>query len=120
MFKKILWSALALLALCGAAFAGFGSAAPAQELARESLDLLKVMGPRSTTAHTYIGTCITAIAEAKRLEGRKDMERASLHAVWLQAAGRCRGMASTVCDLSALEAPRAACRRIRGFEPVTQ
>jgi hypothetical protein len=114
MFKKLLWAALALLALCGAAFAGFGNGAPAQEVARESLDLLKVMGHRSSTAHTYIGSCVTAIAHAKRLETRKDVESASLKAVWTHAAGRCRGMANTVCNLSALEAPR---RRRCGARP---
>ena len=118
IFKKTVWGALALLALCGAASAGFGTGAPAQEVARESLDLLKAMGPRSSTAHTYIGTCVTAIAHAKRLESRKDTVDATLQAVWLKAAGSCRGMANTVCDLSALEAPREACNRIRGFEPI--
>ncbi|MEJ8838922.1 hypothetical protein [Ramlibacter sp. AN1133] len=117
MFKKLLWGALALLALCGAAFAGFGSGAPAQEVARESLDLLKAMGHRSSTAHTYVGTCVTAIAHAKRYEVRKDAPNASIRAVWVQAAGHCRGMANTVCDLSALQAPREACNRIRAFEP---
>jgi hypothetical protein len=119
MFKKLLWGALALIALCGAAFAGFGSGAPAEEVARESLDLLKAMGNRSSTAHTSIGVCVTAIAHAKRVEGRKGAPSASVHAVWVQAAGRCRGMANTVCDLSALEAPREACGRIRAFDPLT-
>jgi hypothetical protein len=118
MFKKLFWAVPALLALCGGAFAGFGSGAPAQEVARESLELLKTMAPRSSTAHTYIGTCVTAIAHAKRMETRKDTAGSSLQAIWVQAAGRCRGMANTVCDLSALEAPREACNRIRGFEPV--
>ena len=118
MLKKLIWAALALLALCGAAYAGFASGAPAQEVARESLDLLKAMGHRSSTAHTYIGVCITAIAHAKRLEGRKDEPDATIRAMWMQAAGSCRGMANTVCDLSSLEAPREACNRIRGFEAV--
>jgi len=119
MFKRMLWVLPTLLVLAGgAAFAGFGNAAPPQEVARQSLDLLKTMGPRSATAHTYIGTCVTAIAHAKRLEGRKATEAAALDAVWMQAAGRCRGMASTVCSLTALEAPREACNRIRAFEPL--
>jgi hypothetical protein len=117
MFKKLLWGAPALIAVCSAAFAGFGSGAPAQEVARESLDLLKAMSHRSATARTYIGTCVTAIAHAKRFEGRKDSQDGAVHAVWIQAAGNCRGMANTVCDLSALEAPREACNRIRAFEP---
>ena len=118
MLKKTLWAALVLVALCGAAFAGFGSGAAPEEVARESLDLLKEMGHRSSTAHTYIGTCVTAIAHAKRFEARKDAPSASVHEAWTQAAGRCRGMATTVCELSALEAPRDACNRIRAFDPL--
>ena len=118
MLNKLLWVALLLVALCGAAFAGFGSGAPAEEVARESLDLLKAMGHRSSTAHTYVGSCVTAIAVAKRFEARRDAPSASVHAVWIQTAGRCRGMANTVCELSANEAPRDACSRIRAFDPL--
>jgi hypothetical protein len=117
MLKRTLWAALALVALCGAAFAGFGNGAPPEEVARESLDLLKVMGHRSSTAHTYIGTCVTAIASAKRLDARKGSSK-SVHVLWEHAASRCRGMANTVCDLSAVEAPRDACNRIRAFAPL--
>ena len=120
MIKKIFWVVLAVLALCGATYAGFGSAAPAEEVARESLDLLKAMGDRSTAAHTYIGTCVTAIARAKRIEGRKDMPGASIQAIWVQAADNCRGMASTVCELSVVEAPQEACSRIRAFTPAAR
>jgi hypothetical protein len=117
MLKKTLWGALALVALCGAAFAGFGSGAPPEEVARESLDLLKAMGHRSSTAHTYVGTCVTAIASAKRLEARRGSTK-SVHVLWERAASRCRGMANTVCELSAAEAPREACNRIRAFAPL--
>ena len=117
MLKKLFWGLLALVSLSGAAAVGFGSGAPAEEVARESLDLLKEMGNRSSTAHTYIGTCVTAIAHAKRYEVRKDAPNASIRAVWVQAAGHCRSMAATVCDLSSLQAPREACSRIRGFAP---
>jgi len=112
------WALPPLLALAGAAFAGFGTAAPAQEVARESLEFLKVMGTHNATAHTSVGTCVTAIAHAKRLEGRKGLTSAALEAVWLQAAGTCRGLANTVCDLPAVDAPREACHRIRAFEPL--
>jgi hypothetical protein len=118
VLKKLTWGALALVVLCSAAFAGFGTGAPAQEVARESLDLLKSMGPRNATAHTYLSACVTAIAQAKRVEGRRDAGGMSIHRVWTEAAGRCRGMANAVCDVAPLEAPHAACNRIRGFEPV--
>lgn len=118
MFKKLSWSVTAIVALGGAVFTGFGSGAPAQQVAGESLDLLKAMGQRSAAAHGYIAACVTAIAYAKRFEGRKDATTATVDGVWVQAAGRCRGMANTVCDAAALEAPREACNRIRAFEPV--
>ena len=109
---------LGLVAVCGGALASFGSRAPAQEVARESLDLLKVMRGRSPTAHSYVASCITAIAEAQRLELRKDVPPASVQGTWSAAAGRCRGMATTLCNVWALEAPRDACNRIRSFEPL--
>jgi len=101
--------------VCGGALAGFGASAPAQEVARESLDLLKTMARRSSTAHTYVGVCVTAIARAKRYEDRGDAVAATLRAIWAEAAGHCRGMAGTVCDTPALQAPREACDRIRAF-----
>ncbi|HET8747041.1 MAG TPA: hypothetical protein VFM98_15685 [Ramlibacter sp.] len=109
-----------LVAVCSGAAAGFGTPAAPQEIARESLDLLKTMARRSTTAHTYVGTCVTAIAHAKRYEDRSDVVTAKLESIWAEAAGRCRGLASRVCATPALEAPRDACNRIRAFDPVLQ
>jgi hypothetical protein len=77
------------------------------------------MGQRDARAHTYVSACITAIAQAKRVEGRRDAGGLSIHRVWTEAAGRCRGMANAVCDVAALQAPRTACNRIRGFDPVS-
>ena len=109
---------LGLVAVCGGALASFGSRAPAQEVARESLDLLKTMRARSATAQSYVASCVTAIAAAQRQAVRKDSSPAVIHGTWNEAAGRCRGMANTVCEVWALEAPREACNRIRSFEPV--
>jgi hypothetical protein len=117
--NKYLWgSGVLLAALCSAAMAAFGARAPAQEVARESLDLLKAMSVRSATSHNYVASCVTAIAAAKRREQRKDANRTSVQHTWAHAAGQCRGMANTVCDVWALEAPRDACSRIRSFDPV--
>jgi hypothetical protein len=105
-----------LLAVCGGALASFGSPAPAQEVARESLDLLKAMRAHSATAQSYVASCITAIAVAKRQEVRKNASPANVQGTWTAAAGRCRGLASTVCEVWAQQAPREACMRIRSFE----
>lgn len=111
--------AVALVAVCGGgALAAFGSRAPAQEIARESLDLLKAMRARTATAHAYVASCVTAIAVAKRQEGRKDVPPASVEGTWTEAAGRCRGLANTLCNAWATEAPREACNRIRSFDPL--
>ena len=108
---------LGLVAVCGGAMASLASRAPAQEIARESLDLLKAMRVHSATAQTYVGSCVTAIAAAKRHEVRKDATPAAVRGTWTAAAGRCRGMASTVCDVWGAVAPREACNRIRAFDP---
>ena len=116
MIKRILSGGLALIALAGAAFAGFGDEAPAHEVAGESLDLLKAMRPYSALAQAALPACVTAIAQVKRLETRKDAPEASIHAAWVHAAGRCRSMAAAVCEAAALQAPRDACRRVRTHE----
>jgi hypothetical protein len=103
---------LLLVIVCGGALAAFVNRAPSQEMARESLDLLKAMAHRSATAHTYIGACLTAIASAKRLEGRKDVLTASVEQSWDEAAARCRGLASAICEQPAVQAPQEACSRI--------
>lgn len=118
MIKKLLLGGLALVALGGAAFAGFGAGAPPEDVARESLDLLKAMRQHSALAETYLAGCVTAIAYAKRLETRKEAGTELVRSVWLETAGRCRGMANAVCDASALQAPHEACNRIRAFDPV--
>src|SRR5215510_10511611 len=103
--KRWSWGGLVflLIAVCGGALAGFGNPAPVQEVARESLDLLKAMGPSSPAARNYVGACVTAIAHAKRLEDRNEAPSSTVRVTWLQAAGRCRGMANTVCDAAPLE-----------------
>jgi hypothetical protein len=116
--KRWLLAVLVLVAVCGGAFAAFGSRGPLQEIARESLDLLKAMGSRSPVAHAYVASCVTAIAAAKRHEDRRDASEASLHGVWTHAAGSCRGMADAVCEALTLEAPREACSRIRAAAPL--
>jgi len=102
----------------GGALASFGSRAPAQEIARESLDLLKAMRGRTATAQAYVASCVTAIAVAKRHEGRKNVSPTSVDGTWTEAAGRCRGLANTLCNAAALDAPREACNRIRSFDPL--
>jgi len=114
--KKIVSSALVLAALCGGGVAAFGSRPPAQEVARESLDLLKLMSLRSS--QRYVASCVTAIAAAKRYELRKDVTPGSVGQTWTHAAGECRGLANTVCDVWAREAPRETCDRIRAYQPV--
>jgi hypothetical protein len=114
--NKIVIGAVLGTALCGGAVAAFGSRPPAQEVARESLDLLKAMSMRSS--HAYVASCVTAIAAAKRHELRKDANTASVRETWTHAAGQCRGLATTVCDVWALEAPRDACSRIRAYPSV--
>lgn len=117
MNKYVAGGAL-LAALCGGAMAALGARVPPQEVARESLDLLKAMSGRSATSHNYVASCVTAIAAAKRREQRKDATKVAVRDSWAHAAGQCRGMANTVCDVWALEAPREACNRIRAFDPV--
>jgi hypothetical protein len=102
---------LLLVVLCGGAVA-FVSRAPAEEVARESLDLLKAMAYRSPTAHTYIGACLTAIASAKRVEGRKGVLTAAVERSWGEAAARCQGLAKAICEQPAVQAPHEACNRI--------
>jgi hypothetical protein len=114
--NKIVIGAVVLAALCGGAMAAFGGRPPAQEVARESLDLLKAMSMRSS--HSYVASCVTAIAAAKRRELRKDATKASVQETWMHAAGQCRGLANTVCDMWAVEAPREACNRIRAYQSV--
>jgi len=114
--NKLYWSGLLLVVACGGAVAAFASRAPAEQVAWESLDLLKAMGSRSATAHTYIASCVTAIAAAKRLEDRKDAGSAAVHGSWTRAAGYCRTLANAVCDLRPQDAPAPACNRVRGFE----
>jgi hypothetical protein len=114
--KKIVSGALVLAALCGGAVAAFGNRPPAQEVARESLDLLKQMSMRSS--QRYVASCVTAIAAAKRHELRNEATKASVGQTWTHAAGECRGLANTVCDVWASEAPREACDRIRAYQSV--
>ena len=70
------------------------------------------------TAQAYVASCVTAIAVAKRHEGRKNVSPTSVDGTWTEAAGRCRGLANTLCNAAALDAPREACNRIRSFDPL--
>jgi hypothetical protein len=114
--KRMFLSAVVPVMLSGGACAEPHRGALAQEVARESLDLLKEMAVTTPTARTYLGTCVTAIARAKRLEAREDSLPDVIDGSWRQAAGQCRGMANVVCDVEALEAPRPACNRIRAYQ----
>lgn len=116
--KKLFLSAVLPVVLSGAALADFDQRTSPKEVSRESLELLKAMSGGSSAARTYTGTCVTAIAVAKRLESREPSALADVRDAWWKAAGQCRGMANTVCDHSVLAAPREACNRIRAYQAV--
>jgi len=83
-----------------------------RERAGESLDLLKAIASRSPSAQHYVGSCISQIDGALRLEAQRGVPEATVRRSWKQAATHCVRLVSALCNTEIAKGSQVACRNV--------
>ena len=111
--KTLGTGATAVVLACIVGFATLRSPMPDREAARESLDMLKAATAAGASGQGHVGSCLSAIADAIRVEGRSGVAEGAVRRSWHDAAGRCTVLLHALCDGSTPPGTLEGCRERR-------